>query len=277
MTYATIVDGSRHVRLDDIDPAAHGTLTRGRAEDTLESLSRELRDLQGLMFAAETHGLLVILQGMDAAGKDVTIQNVFVLANPEAIRVKHFLPMSREEEKHHFIWRADVEAPARGEVVIFDRSYYDQLVLPQVHCEIESEELDVRVQDVLAFERLMTHGRIIVAKFFLHVSHPEQERRLRDRMEHEPWLASARDWIARRSWDGYMSAYEQAINATATPEAPWHVVSADHQWFYNVSVAEALVDRLRSYRDSWIAARDQRGAEKRAEAEQEAPPLDSDA
>lgn|GEM_PF-1593859 len=276
VTYATIADGSRHIRLDDVDPAARGGLTRERAEAELDSLSRELRELQNLMFAAEVNGLLVVLQGMDAAGKDVTIQNVFVLANPEGIRVKHFLPMSKDEEKHHFIWRADVEAPARGEVVIFDRSYYEQLVLPQVDREISPDELDRRVQDVLAFERLLEHGGIIVAKFFLHVSSDEQERRLRDRMEHEPWLASARDWIARRSWDDYMAAYEQSINATATPEAPWYVVSADHEWFYNVSIAEALVERLRSHRDSWIEGRDRRGAEKRAEAEEEAPPTGSD-
>jgi len=275
MTYATIVDGSRHVRLADIDPVDHGGLTRELAEDHLDSLSSELRELQGLLFAAETNGLLVVLQGMDAAGKDVTIQNVFLLANPEAIRVKHFLPPSKEEERHHFIWRADVESPARGEVVIFDRSYYEQLILPQVEQEIDPKELEIRVQDVLAYEQLLEHGGIIIAKFFLHVSPVEQERRLRGRMEHEPWLASARDWIARRSWDDYMAAYEQAINATATPKAPWHLIPADHQWFHNVAVAEALVERLRSYRGPWTEGRDQRGAEKRAEAEEEAPPPSS--
>jgi len=273
VTYTTIVDGSRHVRLDEVDPADHGSLTRPGAEDELDALSRELRELLGLMFAAETNGLLVILQGMDAAGKDITIQNVFVLANPEAIRVKHFLPMSKDEEKHHFIWRADVECPARGEAVIFDRSYYEQLVQAQVDGEIDSRELDTRIEDVLAFERLLGHGGTIVAKFFLHVSPGEQEKRLRDRMEHEPWLASARDWIARRSWDDYMTAYEKAVNATATSDAPWHIVAADHQWSYNVSVAQALVERLRPYRDSWVKGRDERGATKRAEAEEEAPPV----
>jgi PPK2 family polyphosphate:nucleotide phosphotransferase len=277
VTYATVVDGSRSFRLTDVDPAAHGGLTREQAEEQLESLSRELRELQGLMFAGEGNALLVILQGMDAAGKDVTIQNVFVLANPEGIRVKHFRPMTDEEEKHHFLWRGHVESPARGEVVIFDRSYYDQLIAPQVDEELDGEELGTRVEDVLAFERMLRHGGTIVTKFFLHVSADEQERRLHERMDREPWLVSARDWTARRSWDGYMAAYERVINDTATAESPWHAVSADQQWFHNLSVAEALVERMRSHREAWIEARDQRGAKKRAEAEQEAPPKSTSA
>jgi len=271
MTYATTVDGTRKLSLDDVDPGDHGDLTPEAAEDQLDVLSKELRELQGLMFAGKASGLLVVLQGMDAAGKDVTIQNVFLLANPEAIRVKHFGQMTDEEEKHHFIWRADVESPARGEVVIFDRSYYEQLVLPQVEGEISDEDLEVRVEDVIAFERLLLHGGILVEKFFLHVSRDEQERRLWERMDREPWLASARDWKARREWDRYMAAYEHTISATATLEAPWHIVSADHQWYHNLSVAEALAERLRSHKEAWTEARDRYGATKRAEAEEEAP------
>jgi PPK2 family polyphosphate:nucleotide phosphotransferase len=271
LTYATTVDGRRPIALADIDPSADGGLTREDAERRLGVLSEELRELQELMFAAEANGLLVVLQGMDAAGKDVTIQNVFRLANPESIRVKHFSAMSDEEEQHHFTWRAHLETPARGEIVIFDRSYYEQMITPLVNEELPTDDFAERAADVIAFERLLDHGGAIVAKFFLHVSPDEQERRLRERMDETPWKISARDWTERRRWDRYMDAYERTINATATSEAPWSLVPADHQWFHDLASAEVLAERLRDFRGTWIEARDERGAKKRAEAEEEAP------
>ena len=272
MTYATLIDGSKKVRLADRDPGEDGGLTEKKAAKLLEPLTAELRELQELLFGAETHGVLVILQGMDAAGKDVTIQNVFATATPEAIRVRHFKEMTDEEEAHGFLWRAHAVAPKRGEVVIFDRSYYEQLVLPIVEGEADHESTSARVEDIRAFERILTHADTIVVKVFLHVSNEEQERRLVERMEEEPWKISAKDWIARRSWDAYMDAYEMAMNETATPGAPWLLVPADHQWFHDLAVAEALVERLRAYRGGWEQARAELGKEKRSEAEEEAPP-----
>ncbi|HEY0444728.1 MAG TPA: PPK2 family polyphosphate kinase [Candidatus Limnocylindrales bacterium] len=273
MPGATIIDGNRHVPLGDVDPATDGGITRADAERRLGPLAAELRELQELMFAAESNGVLVVLQGMDAAGKDVTIRTVFAAATPEAIRVRHFKPMTDEEEAHDFLWRAHAATPARGELVIFDRSYYEQLVLPEVEGTTTREQSAERAEDVRAFERMLRHGGTIVVKFFLHVSREEQERRLSQRM-HEPdtaWKISARDWIARDAWDAYMAAYETTMNATATPEAPWHVVPADREWVYNLIVADTLVGRLRPYREAWIAARRQRGEKKAAEAREVAP------
>jgi PPK2 family polyphosphate:nucleotide phosphotransferase len=266
---ATVVDGSRPFRLADIDPADDGGLDAAEARRRTEPLTDELRELQELLFAAETHGVLVILQGMDAAGKDVTIQNVFATATPEAIRVRHFTEMTEEEEAHGFLWRAHLAAPQHGELVIFDRSYYEQLVRPIVDGEADEATIDERVEDIRAFEAILRHAGIVVIKVFLHVSEAEQGRRLEERTEQEPWKISANDWIARRSWDDYMRAYERSIERTATPESPWLVVPADHQWFHDLAVAEALVERLGEYREAWTTARDQKGEEKREEAEAE--------
>jgi len=276
--HATTVEGSRHVRLDQIDPATVGGLTEAEADARLQPMAGELLELQELIYAAETHGVLVILQGMDAAGKDVTIRHVFMSANPESMRVKHFSHMTDEEEKHHFLWRAHLQTPGRGELVIFDRSYYEQVVLPQVQPDQDGQDGDAdrvpeRLDDIRHFERLLQHGGLLVFKFFLHVGKDEQERRLIERMENieTAWKISPRDWTARRSWDPYMTAYETTMNATATTDAPWYVVPADHQWFHNLVVLETLVERLRPYRDGWIEARNRRGEQEREEAREEAP------
>ncbi len=273
MEYAITIDGSRHVRLEEVSPRADGGLDEAQAEERLRPLSRELRELQELMYAAETNGVLVILQGMDAAGKDVTIRNVFAAATPEAIRVEHFSSMTEEEEAHDFLWRAHAPMPRRGQLVIFDRSYYEQVVMPEVEGEASAEATRERAEDITAFERILRRGGTVVVKFFLHVSKEEQERRLRERMDsmETAWKISARDWTARRSWDAYMTAYETTMNATATPDAPWYVVPADHQWFHDLAVAEALVERLRPHREAWTQARDRHGEEKVAEAREHAP------
>lgn len=273
MDHATIIDGTRPVRLEGIDPAAHGELTEREAEQRLERLTEELRELQELMFAAESNGVLVILQGMDAAGKDVTIQHVFRSATAEAIRVKHFKSPTDLEEKHDIFWRAHAEVPAHGELVIFDRSYYEQLVEPQVEGEIDDDQLEALHEDVRAFERLLRNGGTILVKCFLHVSNEEQERRLVERMEklEEAWKISANDWTSRDSWDDYMRAYDRTMNATGDRDAPWYVIPSDHQWFHNLVVAEILVERLRAHRDTWLEDRERLAREKQAEAREAAP------
>lgn len=268
MTLATHVDGSRPFRLGDIDPADTGGLDERDTERRLKALADEQLELQHLLQAAETHGVLVVLQGMDASGKDVTIQNALGGANPEAIRVKHFSSMTEEEELHDFLWRAHAETPKRGEMVVFDRSYYEQAILPQVEGATTESETDDRFRDIRDWERILGNGGTIVLKFLLHVSEDEQERRLIERMESSEtaWKISANDWTARRKWDAYMSAFERTVNATATPDAPWFVVPADKDWFHNLAVAEALVERLRPCAGEWRAERDRIGQEKRDEA-----------
>ncbi len=269
MGYATRVEGEGSFRLAGIDPSEDEGLDESDAEQRLEELTAELRELQELMFAAETNGILVILQGMDASGKDVTIGNVFAAADPASCRVAAFKEPTPEEEAHHFLWRADQLTPGHGELVIFDRSYYEQVILPQVHEELPKKEIRRRFANINEFERLLHEHGIIVVKVFLHVSEEEQGRRLEEREANleTAWKISPRDWQERRFWDAYMAAYEATIDACASPHAPWYVTPADHQWFHNLAVAEALVEHLRPYRKDWIEARNRRGKEQRAEAE----------
>jgi PPK2 family polyphosphate:nucleotide phosphotransferase len=256
--------------LDEIDTAATAGLDQDAADRRLAELTSELRDLQELLYAAESHAVLVVLQGMDAAGKDVTIANVFDAANPQSCRVVELKARTDDEQAHDFLWRVHPRMPKRGEMVILDRSYYEQVVGERVTGQASEEVVRRRFGHINAFEDLLADdGKTIVLKFFLHIGHAEQGRRLEER-EANPetaWKISARDWESRESWDDYMTAYEDAINACATDAAPWHVVPSDHQWFHNLAVAEAIVDRLRPHREEWRAERDRLGAEKRAEAQ----------
>lgn len=268
MGYATRITGDKRVRLGDVDPSDDGGLTRREAEKRLAALNAELLELQELMYAAECNAVLVILQGMDASGKDVTIRHVMSATNVQASRVRAFKPMTDEEEAHDFLRRAHAHTPALGQFVIFDRSYYEQVVFPQVQDELPMADVRGRFTHINHFEALLIDHGTIVVKFLLHVSNEVQERRLKEREENDDnaWNLSGKDWAAREDWDGYMAAYEETVNGCATTEAPWYVVPADNDWFHNLAVAETLVERLRPYRDGWIAERTRLGEEKRAEA-----------
>lgn len=267
---AVTVTGEQHVSLTSIDPAATNSVTRQEADHELENLQAELRELHDLLMAAETHGLLIILQGMDAAGKDVTIENVAAAFNPQGAQVKAFKPPAGEEAKHHFLWRADVATPIRSEVVIFDRSYYEQAMPEDLTGDVSGERLERRFEHITAFERMLQDEGIIVVKVFLHVGKETQKQRLEDR-QHDidlAWKLSADDWLKHQKWDAYMAAHETMINACATPDVPWHVVSADHRWYHNLAIAQLLVERLRPYRIEWARTREQIGRENQQEAEQ---------
>jgi PPK2 family polyphosphate:nucleotide phosphotransferase len=273
MVEAVTADGQRKVALDEVDPAGDSGLSEERAERRLRDLVEEMLELQALVQAAEKHGVLIILQGMDAAGKDLTIQQALGTANPEAIRVKHFSEMTEDEALHDFFWRAHLATPARGEWVVFDRSYYEQIVQPIVEEGASAEETEERWRDARDFERILRNGGTIVIKLFLHVSPEEQERRLVERMESDEtaWKISASDWVDRRRWTDFMAAWETTMNATATPDAPWLVVPADRDAHRNLAAVQAIVERLRPYRSAWIEERDRTGRQKREEAEKEAP------
>ena len=270
MAYATRITGKRSAGLASINPGDSGGLTEEEGEERLAPLRVELRELQELVFAASFNGILVILQGMDASGKDVTIGDVFALADPASCRVAAFKEPTPEEEAHHFLWRADQVTPALGELVIFDRSYYEQAILPRVYGEEPDEEVERRHGHIVAFERLLRDAGTIVMKFFLHIGNEEQRQRLEERQGNleTAWKISARDWEAREHWDDYMAAYDATMHATATRDAPWHVVPADAQWFHNLAVAEALAERLRPERERWVRERNRRGREKRQEADE---------
>jgi PPK2 family polyphosphate:nucleotide phosphotransferase len=268
MEPAATITGERYVALADIDPSSTGSLTEQEADAQFRALASELRELHDLMMAAGTHGLLVILQGMDAAGKDVTIENVFGEMNPQALRVKSFSKPSEEESKHHFLWRADVATPMVGEVVVFDRSYYEQAMPEELQGDVSGARRQRRFEHINAFERILADEGIIVVKIFLHVGKDVQASRLEDRQQdlQLAWKISDDDWLKRDQWDAHMEAYETLLNACATPEIPWHAVPAEHRWYHNPVVAQVLVDRLRGFREEWEDARRTVGEQNQQEA-----------
>jgi PPK2 family polyphosphate:nucleotide phosphotransferase len=264
----TTVTGERAVRLADIEPAGTGTLSEAEADRLLAELSAELRELHDLMMATETHGLLVILQGVDAAGKDVTLENVGAAFNPRAFLVKAFSEPTEEEAKHHFLWRGSAATPMAGQVVMFDRSYYEQALPEDLQGEVSGERRQRRFEHILAFERMLRDEGIIVVKVFLHIDRETQEQRLLERQEdvQMAWKVSATDWEKHRQWDSLIAAYDEAINATATPELPWYVVPANHRWYHNAAIAQVIAGRLREHRAEWEAGRRRIGEEKQEQA-----------
>jgi PPK2 family polyphosphate:nucleotide phosphotransferase len=224
-------------------------------------LSRRLPELEALqerMYAERRHALLVIVQGMDTAGKDSVIKHVFTGLNPEGLSVYNFKQPSSEELAHDFLWRTSRVLPARGQICVFNRSYYEEVLVVRVHPELlEQQRLpgervrpkiwDERFEDINAFERHLWRSGTTVVKLFLHLSRREQERRLLARIDDptKNWKFSGGDLPERARWKDYMTAYEAAVSATSTPRAPWYVIPADHKWFAHAAVAEILYDTLR--------------------------------
>jgi PPK2 family polyphosphate:nucleotide phosphotransferase len=252
------ITNGRRFKLKEHDPGdtgnigskeeANGLLTRG-----LESL----RDCQEKLYAQDTWAVLLIFQAMDAAGKDSVIEHVMSGVNPQGCQVSSFKTPSTEELAHDFLWRTTQRLPQRGRIGVFNRSYYEEVLVVRVHPEILGAQRlpeaviskriwDERFEDIACFERHLARNGVVVLKFFLHVSKQEQKRRFLERLDtpSKNWKFSVGDVRERGLWREYMSAYEDMIRHTSAPEAPWFVVPADHKWFTRLVVAEAVVDAL---------------------------------
>jgi PPK2 family polyphosphate:nucleotide phosphotransferase len=251
------IDHRSHFALDSIDPAGGHDLDKQTANAMLTDDIERLAKLQERLYANHQWALLVVLQGMDAAGKDGVIKHVMSGVNPQGCKVHAFKAPSPEELDHEFLWRAAVRLPTRGDIGIFNRSYYEEVLVVRVHPEMVAREKvpprlvdkDVwaqRFEDINAFERHLTRNGIAILKFFLHISKDEQRRRLLARLDNpaKNWKFSMGDFTERNLWHQYMNAYEDAIRATSSRDAPWYVVPADHKWFARLVVARAIVDTL---------------------------------
>jgi PPK2 family polyphosphate:nucleotide phosphotransferase len=252
------VEHGKHFRLKDYDPAhTAGVKSKKEASALLEQGIQKLADLQDKLYAQDNWALLLIFQAMDAAGKDGVIKHVMSGVNPQGCQVFSFKAPSAEELNHDYMWRAMKNMPERGRIGIFNRSYYEEVLVVRVHPELlKAEKLppnlitkDIwrdRFEDICAFERYMTRNGVVIRKFFLNVSKKEQKRRFLARLDapEKNWKFSAADIHERGFWNDYMDAYEDLIRHTATPDAPWHVIPADNKWFTHIAVAEAIIDTL---------------------------------
>ena len=247
-------------RLADVDPADTGRLESedaDRAKEVLKEGVELLAELQDELYAQDRWAVLLVFQAMDAAGKDGTIKHVMSGVNPQGCQVYSFKQPSHEDLDHDFLWRCMRCLPERGRIGIFNRSYYEEVLVARVHPEILAAQKlppalvtkriwEERLEDIAGFERYLARNGVVILKFFLHVSKVEQKRRFLARLD-EPeknWKFSPSDVAERGHWNAYQHAYEDAIRATAAKNAPWYVVPADHKWFTRLVVAAAVVDAL---------------------------------
>lgn len=243
-----IAQGSK-VQLDQIDPEDKGDFDGDKkdGETLLPELTKELEVLQERFYAGHKQGMLVLLQGMDTCGKDGTIRHVFEGVNPQGVRVASFKVPTAQELDHDYLWRVHQQMPAKGEIVIFNRSHYEDVLVVRVHELVKEDVWKRRYDHINAFERMLTDEGLVILKFFLHISKDEQKQRLLDRLA-EPekhWKYSAGDVKERAHWDAYMQAYEDMLEKTSTEWAPWYVVPANRKWFRNLVVGTTLVKTLR--------------------------------
>lgn len=247
-------------RLNDIDPGdTHGLKDefKGEAKELLARGVEWLAEEQDKLYAQDLWSMLLVFQAMDAAGKDGTIKHVMSGVNPQGCQVFSFKQPSAEELDHDFMWRYHRQMPERGRIGIFNRSYYEEVLIVRVHQDIlERQKLppslvtkkiwDRRLADIAAFEDYLSRNGVRIVKFFLHVSRQEQKKRFLERLDlpEKNWKFAAADVQERQFWDRYMKAYEEAIRATATEHTPWYVVPADNKWFTRLVVAAAVVDAM---------------------------------
>jgi PPK2 family polyphosphate:nucleotide phosphotransferase len=230
-----------------------------RAREILDKNLEDLAEAQELLYADDRYAVLIVLQAMDAAGKDGTIKHVMSGVNPQGCQVFSFKKPSAEELDHNFLWRYMIRLPERGRIGIFNRSYYEDVLVVKVHPELlDPRKLppgkhgksfwEARYEDITSFERHLVRNGTLVLKFFLHVSKSEQKRRFLERLERpeKNWKFSTSDLPERGFWSDYMDAYEDALAATTTEEAPWYVVPADNKWVTRAVVADVITTAIRS-------------------------------
>jgi PPK2 family polyphosphate:nucleotide phosphotransferase len=254
MPRASSASTSRAVRLDRIPTQPPRGTERARIEKLTDSFEAELADLDDLLYSARQHGVLIVLQGRDAAGKDGTIRKVLDHCNAQGVRVESFKVPTEEERSHDFLWRVHAKVPAHGEIVLFNRSHYEDVIVTRVHDLFPPAIIEPRFGAINDFETLLTSNRTVLFKFFLHVSADEQKERLLER-EMEPekaWKLAVGDWKEREYWDAYTSAYEEALTRCSIPAAPWHIVAADRKWYRNYVVLKTIVEGLRPFRAQWL-------------------------
>lgn len=248
-----VVDGRAPVRLDDVGTSPPTGVDKKAAREHVARAQDALRRLQEMLFGARDRSLLLVFQGMDASGKGGVIRNVLGALGPGAVRATSFGVPTSHEAAHDFLWRIHLHVPPRGRIAAFDRSHYEDIIAPRVRKLAPRETWEPRHEDIVAFERLLVREGTIVRKFFLHISHDEQDARLRAREEslHKAWKLAVGDWHDRALWDEHRAAYDETMTRTATPDAPWIVVPADAKWWRDAVVAQAIVDALAPHAPRW--------------------------
>jgi PPK2 family polyphosphate:nucleotide phosphotransferase len=237
------------VNLANHDPRDEAAFPAGKdaGKARLKELNTELEALQELLFAEGKQKVLVVLQGMDTSGKDGAIRHVFEGVNPQGVKVASFGVPTKEELDHDYLWRIHQRVPGRGEITIFNRSQYEDVLVGKVRGLAPPERIEKRYSQILEFERMLAEEGTTILKFFLHISKEEQRLRLQERLDRpeKNWKFNPGDLVERGFWNAYMAAYETALALTSTEAAPWYIVPSDRKWYRNLVVATALIDALK--------------------------------
>jgi len=243
----------RKVSLQAHDTAERGGLTKKEGRARLRELMKPLNELQQLLYASGEHSLLVVLQGMDTAGKDGVIKHVVRAFNPQGCRVTSFKVPTREELAHDFLWRIHRATPARGMVGIFNRSHYEDVLVVRVAGLAPEPVWRKRYEAINQFEEILGESGALILKFFLHISKEEQRKRLQERLQdpHAHWKFKVPDLATRARWDDYMAAYEDALSKCSTEHAPWYIIPSDRKWYRNLVISQIIAETLRSLDMTW--------------------------
>jgi PPK2 family polyphosphate:nucleotide phosphotransferase len=269
MAYAHLVKPDSKTRLDDVDAGSHAGLSEEEAMAKLDKLGERMADLQELLFAAKQNSLLIVLQGRDTSGKDGSIRRMLHYCNVQSSRVASFKEPTELEASHDFLWRVHREVPAKGDVVVFNRSHYEDVLVVRVHKLVPKKLWKARYDQINAFEDTLVSSGTILLKFYLHISKGEQEKRLLAREENpdKAFKLSLSDWKERECWDDYTEAFDDALDKCSTKHAPWYIVPANHKWFRDLAITQAVVDALDPYAKDWHDALKDRGKKEKLEIE----------
>jgi PPK2 family polyphosphate:nucleotide phosphotransferase len=242
----TIKSSDEKVRLKDFDPEDTGKLDKIDIEEEYAKLQERFTELQEVLYASKKFGLLIVLQGMDCSGKDGTIKKVLASVNPNGFYVENFKVPTPAELGHDYLWRIHNKTPMRGDIVVFNRSYYEDVLVTRVHDNIDDDTAFRRFKEITDFERFLVNNDTIVLKFFLHISKEFQKEKLESRLEspEKNWKFSAADLKERKFWDRYQDCYSDVLSNCSTKEAPWHVIPANNRWFRDYVILKVIVSCL---------------------------------
>jgi len=245
-----IVAPDKKLRLGEIDPDdTRDQVSDSAAAELTEHYRQKLAEMQTLLYAENKRALLIVLQAMDAGGKDGTISHVMRAMNPQGVTVSRFEAPSPDERAHDFLWRVHMKVPRRGQVGVFNRSHYEDVLITRVHKEIDKATCDSRYDQIRNFEAELIDNGTHILKFFLHISKEEQLARFAQRLEdpQRNWKISEADYTERAFWDDYMAAYEAAIGATSAKHAPWFVIPSNHKWFRNLAISQIIAETMADF------------------------------
>jgi PPK2 family polyphosphate:nucleotide phosphotransferase len=249
MAHPFLVPPDRQLDLTEHDPGFSGDYqSKQDTKADLKHNAKRLQELQQVLWAEGKHSLLIVLQAMDAGGKDGTIRHVFRGVNPQGCRVTSFKVPTKEELAHDYLWRIHKATPRRGYMGIFNRSHYEDVLVVRVHNLVPPEIWQQRYEQINHFEKLLADTGTTILKFFLHISKEEQKERFEARLNdpRKNWKFSMGDVEERGYWDDYMRAFEEALSRCSTPWAPWYVIPANHKWYRNVAVSQIIIETLES-------------------------------